>query len=147
MNVFSMYQMLNKDISFGLTKHTCSLSHSQRTSNWPKVQDKLISWRTSILLPADTWSSEEPQGATGKGWQEPPGVPLGGLEGHFPKPYLAHGSEGRVAGSIEILNQQLDAARDDTASQTHHCGHDFKRLTFSITNTAPAKSFRDLSQG
>lgn len=33
------------------------------------------------------------------------------------RPHLAHGNQGRIAGCIQILNQQLDAAGDDTAKK------------------------------
>lgn len=37
--------------------------------------------------------------------------------GRRPAPHLAHGDQGRITGCIQILDQQLDAAGDDTAKE------------------------------
>lgn len=37
--------------------------------------------------------------------------------GQFLTPYLAHGNQGRITGRIQILNQQLDTAGDDTVKK------------------------------
>ena len=56
---------------------------------------------------------------------------------HFLKAYLAHGCKGGVTGSIQVLNQQLNAAGDDTASQTHHCGHGLQKWLVNDPPTQP----------
>ena len=143
--VFCTCQMLTKgNLSFRLRKHTCSpfILKGQTTDfrceiNWAPAETP-----GGLRSPPD-WCFKHRRAWRSYRWG--PGETTCAhsqtfRRQHFLKAYLAHGRKGRVAGSIQVLNQQLNAAGDDTASQIHHCGHGLqKRLVNDPPTQPPAR--------